>query len=144
MCALTTNKSHLSALNPPPTLLLGTDLLSYWVGALLDSIECARPTRCTTSIHPTNQPPPCWQVFELLDALLDSMECGSNEAAQQLDLLRPPLLAELRQRGRHTAAASLSLLATLCQQRPDAVQQLREEGAAASVAQHLMHGTPAE
>lgn len=83
------------------------------------------------------------QIFELLDALLDGMECGGDEAGQQLELLRPQLLAALRARAPGGAAAplaSLSLLATLCERRPDAVEALLEGGAAAAAAQHLLHG----
>ena len=73
--------------------------------------------------------------------LISTTECGSDEAAQQLDLLHGPLLAQLRQAGRpQGAVVALSLLATLCEQRPSAAAELRQQGAVASVAQHLLHG----
>lgn len=68
------------------------------------------------------------------------MHCGSEEAGRQLERLQPALLAELRARGGAAAPAALALLATLCEKRPDAAEQLRQGGAVASVAQQLLHG----
>jgi len=69
------------------------------------------------------------------------MECGSDEAAQQLDLLHSPLLSQLRQAGRPQAAVvALSLLATLCEQRPEAAEDLRHQGALAAVAPFVLNG----
>jgi hypothetical protein len=99
--------------------------------------------------------PPSLQVLDLLDALIDGMECGGDAAGQQLDLLRQPLLQELRAakgqsgsgpgssqgQGQEAAAvAVLCLLGTLCEKQPEAAAELRQEGALASVAQHLLQG----
>lgn len=100
--------------------------LRRWLSPFLTSCACCHTHR---------------QVFELLDALLDGMECGGEEAGQHLELLRPPLLAQLRARQPGAGSlASLSLLATLCERRPDAAEALLEQGAAAAAAQHLLHG----
>ena len=81
------------------------------------------------------------QIFEHLDVLVSTMECGSDEAAQQLDLLHAPLLGQLRQAGRPQAAVvALSLLATLCEQRPEAAEDLRQQGAVAAVVTFLLNG----
>ncbi|EFN56036.1 hypothetical protein CHLNCDRAFT_145475 [Chlorella variabilis] len=81
-------------------------------------------------------------TLELLDALIDGMECGGEAAAQQLDLLLVPLLAELRAgRGRPASQAAVSLLGTLCERRPELAAELRAAGAVAGVAQHLLHGS---
>ena len=81
------------------------------------------------------------QIFEHLDVLMSSMECGGDEAAQQLELLHAPLLAQLRQAGRPQAAVvALSLLATLCEQRPEAAADLRQQGAVATVAAFVLNG----
>lgn len=81
------------------------------------------------------------QIFEHLDVLVSTMECGSDEAAQQLELLHAPLLALLRQAGRPQAAVvALSLLATLCEQRPEAAVNLRQQGAVAAVAAFVLNG----
>ncbi|PRW20948.1 peptidase S8 isoform A [Chlorella sorokiniana] len=88
------------------------------------------------------QPDLTVQIFEHLDVLVSTMECGSDEAAQQLDLLHAPLLAQLRQAGRPQAAVvALSLLATLCEQRPEAAEDLRQQGAVAAVAPFLLNGS---
>ena len=84
---------------------------------------------------------PSGQTLELLDALIDGMECGGEAAAQQLDFLLVPLLAELRAgRGRPASQAAVSLLGTLCERRPELAAELRAAGAVAGVAQHLLHG----
>ena len=81
------------------------------------------------------------QIFEHLDVLVSTMECGSDDAAQQLDLLYAPLLSQLRQAGRPQAAVvALSLLATLCEQRPEAAEDLRQQGAVAAVVTFLLNG----
>ena len=96
-------------------------------------------------------------MLDLLDALIDGMECGGDAAGQQLDLLRQPLLQELRAAGGRpgqgagssqgqgqgkeaAAVAVLCLLGTLCEKRPEAAAELRQDGALASVAQHLLQG----
>jgi hypothetical protein len=82
-----------------------------------------------------------WQALELIDALIDGMECGGDEAAALLDALQAPLLAELQGRaGQAGGAAAVSLVGTLCEQRPDAAAELRRGGAVAAVAQHLLAG----
>ncbi|KAL4433412.1 hypothetical protein ABPG77_010265 [Micractinium sp. CCAP 211/92] len=80
------------------------------------------------------------QVYELLEAAIDGMECGGEQAAQQLDLLPRPLLAELRGRGRPASLAALGLLGTLCEKHGAAAGELRDGGAVAAVAQHLLQG----
>lgn len=80
------------------------------------------------------------QIFEHLDVLISTTECGSDEAAQQLDLLHAPLLAQLQAGRPQGAVVALSLLATLCEQQPGAAAELRLQGAVPSVAQHLLHG----
>lgn len=76
-----------------------------------------------------------------IDALIDGMDCGGNEAASLLDALLPPLLEELQGgAGPASGAAAVSLVGTLCEQRPEAAQELRRGGAVAAVAQHLLAG----
>lgn len=80
------------------------------------------------------------QVYELLEAAIDGTECNGEQAAQQLDLLPPLLLADLRCRGQPASLALLGLLGTLCEKRDAAADELRAGGALASVAQHLLQG----
>lgn len=93
--------------------------------------------------HPPAHPPHLQalpQVYELLEAAIDGTECNGEQAAQQLDLLPPLLLADLRCRGQPASLALLGLLGTLCEKRDAAADELRAGGALASVAQHLLQG----
>ncbi|KAL4451624.1 hypothetical protein ABPG75_007286 [Micractinium tetrahymenae] len=87
------------------------------------------------------QPEDLAQVYELLEAAIDGMECGGEQAVQQLDLLLPPLLGGLRGRGRPASLAALGLLGTLCEKHGAAAEELRAAGAGAAVAQHLLTGS---
>lgn len=82
----------------------------------------------------------CAQALEVVDALIDGMECGGEQASTQLGLVQQPLLAELRAgHGRPCSQAAVSLVGTLCEKRPETASELRDGGAVASVAQHLLH-----